>query len=101
MINIEAWLGAHPALVTLILWPAVTAFVNTVWQDASVYADTHPRFAPFKKIVQKIGLSPRGIVDLIVRTAKAQGLPTPPTPPPQDSGSFGALTGTIPPPGKV
>lgn len=99
------WLQGNPAFCVLVLWPILTAAVNLAWKDASVYADTHPRFSAFKKLVQKWGLSPRDTFPLI---AKALGIapPAPPSPPPSagpyrdpaDSGDFGRLTpGLIPP----
>lgn len=100
------WLQGNPAFCVLVLWPILTAAVNLAWKDASVYADTHPRFSAFKKLVQKWGLSPRDTFPLI---AKALGIapPAPPSPPPSagpyrspadDSGDFGKLSaGLIPP----
>jgi hypothetical protein len=74
-----AWLAAHPALDTVVVWPLVTAIVNTVFKDANAYADSHPRLAPLKKLLQKYGVSPRDTFALIVAAATARGLPPPST----------------------
>jgi hypothetical protein len=95
--TVWAWLLSHPAVDTIVLWPIATAGINLAWKDASEYADTHPRFAPFKKLVQKWGLSPRGTLDLIGRLLTARGLPPPPPPSADDSGSFGKLSAGIVP----
>lgn len=71
-----SWLVAHPA-VDLALWPIVTAGINLAFKDASEYADSHPRWAPIKKLLQKYGVSPRGTIALVVAAAKAKGLPVP------------------------
>ena len=71
-----AWLIAHPA-VDMATWPIVTAGINLAFKDASEYADSHPRWAPVKKLLQKYGVSPRGTIALVVAAAKARGLPGP------------------------
>jgi len=95
---IISWLAAHPvaaSYIVLIGWPVVTGGVNFAFKEADAYALTHPRFAAFKKLLQKWGLSPKGTIALLRRLfTKATNLP-----PPDDSGSFGALSsGIVPPP---
>ena len=61
-----AFACANPLLVTLIVWPAITAAVNGFFADAQTYVETHPRFAIVKKIIQKTGFSIRGLGPLLL-----------------------------------
>jgi hypothetical protein len=72
----------HPALVITVAWPAVTALVNVAWDDASAYADAHPRLAALKKLLQKYGVSPRSTLQLLKQIAIGKNIAVPPSLPP-------------------
>jgi len=82
MISVLPWLESHPALVVTVAWPLLTAAVNLAWQDASEYAERHPRFAAWKKLAQKWGLSPRGTLLLLRQLAIGKNIAVPPSLPP-------------------
>lgn len=64
----------HPAASYLL----ITCAINVAWDDATAYAEKHPKFAAFKRAAEKLGVSPKGAAIYVAHAlGLAKGVDTP------------------------